>query len=284
MFLYGEARSEHQPWLDAKRGNEVDEYKQRQRLWHDAHFSTYDPPILHAHGVELFYRTFEHRKAFRLLRQSGFPVKGRPLRVLVSCAGAGEDLVFWLARLPIKELCAIDLSIEACKLARRIFQDRAERMYFIQADAEHLPFRDSSFDLALVHNGLHHLPDPGAGLRELWRVADDAVAVIEPARTRLIPLFIRLGIAAAEEESGNKVLRFTKEDLLRWLGLGPRAKVFYRRYFWYDHGFLFERILPYLNRPGGSFTLQSILAFLDTFFFFLRTKSAAVILKNPVAS
>jgi ubiquinone/menaquinone biosynthesis C-methylase UbiE len=38
------------------------------------------------------------------------------------------------------------------------------------ADAEHLPFPDSSFDLVVGHAVLHHLPDVEASLREVLRV------------------------------------------------------------------------------------------------------------------
>lgn len=48
------------------------------------------------------------------------------------------------------------------------------------ADAHHLPFPDSSFDLALCLEVLEHLPDSGAGLRELLRVTRDCIVVSVP--------------------------------------------------------------------------------------------------------
>ena len=48
------------------------------------------------------------------------------------------------------------------------------------ADAHHLPFPDSSFDLVLCLEVLEHLPDSGAGLRELLRVARDCIVVSVP--------------------------------------------------------------------------------------------------------
>ena len=52
---------------------------------------------------------------------------------------------------------------------------------FIVADAEHLPFRDGSFDKVMCTEVLEHIPDDKEGIRELYRVAkqggDIAVSV-----------------------------------------------------------------------------------------------------------
>ena len=136
--------------------------------------------------------------AATLIKDSGFKLGCKPLRVLFSCVGCGEGLRFWLTRYSIREIVGVDLSEEACRLARRITAAQIDRNWFIQADAEALPFPDESFDLAIVHNGLHHLTDPAAGLRELWRVSRGAVIVIEPADCRLMPVYLRLGIARSQ--------------------------------------------------------------------------------------
>ena len=47
----------------------------------------------------------------------------------------------------------------------------------IVADIEHLPFTDRSFDVVLVHDGLHHLEQPRTGLTEMARVASHWVSV-----------------------------------------------------------------------------------------------------------
>jgi SAM-dependent methyltransferase len=41
---------------------------------------------------------------------------------------------------------------------------------FRQGDAEHLPFPDASFDIAVCAFGLLHLGDPEVGLREVFRI------------------------------------------------------------------------------------------------------------------
>jgi hypothetical protein len=105
------------------------------------------------------------------------------------------------------------------------------------------------------------------------------VAVIEPANTRLMPLFIRLGIARDTEESGNTVLRFRKQDFLSFLDQDSQAQIHYRRYFWYEQPYFCDCVLPRLNHPAGLLLLRMALAALNRFLFFFRTKSAAVITK-----
>ena len=92
--------------------------------------------------------------------------------VLTVCAGSGMDAEF-LARSGYRVIAA-DLSLGA---ALRCL-DRARRYNLdiapIVADAEHLPFPDQSIGLVYVHDGLHHLQDPMAGLIEMARVASRA--------------------------------------------------------------------------------------------------------------
>lgn len=239
----------------------------------------YDPPLLQAGKTEFFYRTFEHRVAALLLNQSGFQTDGKHMRVLFSCIGCGEGLIPWLEWFSIREIVGVDLSLEACRLARSVTTGLVDRNWLVQADAESLPFADESFDLAIVHNGLHHLTNPAAGLRELWRVSRGAVIAIEPADSKLMPLYLRLGIARSHEDSGNEVIRFRKEDYLSFLGRNGDAQIFYRRYFWYEHPFLCDKLLPRLNHAPGLALTRMTLAVIDRLFFFLRTKSVAVILK-----
>jgi ubiquinone/menaquinone biosynthesis C-methylase UbiE len=265
------------PPLDAA---ERQEYKRKQREWHDCHYKVYSPPLLRAGQAEIFYRTFEYQVAATLLERSGFLSANRRLRVLFACIGSGEGLPFWFDRVPIQEVVGVDISVEACRLARRVVHGKIDRSAFIQADAESLPFPDESFDLAVVHNGLHHLTNPAAGLRELWRVSRGAVVVIEPADSLFMPLFVRLGIARSHEDSGNEVLRFQKADLLSFLGKQEDdAQMFYRRYFWYEHPLLSDKLLPHLNHAVGRTFVRFALALVNGLFFFLRTKSSAVILK-----
>jgi SAM-dependent methyltransferase len=56
-------------------------------------------------------------------------------------------------------------------------QRRTGAAQCVGAEADHLPFRDRSFDAAMAISTVHHWPDAVAGLRELRRVADRVVVL-----------------------------------------------------------------------------------------------------------
>jgi len=56
------------------------------------------------------------------------------------------------------------------------------RSSMAQADAARLPFRDGQFDVVAEGNFLHHVSDPVAVLREMARVANRHVILVEPNR------------------------------------------------------------------------------------------------------
>jgi ubiquinone/menaquinone biosynthesis C-methylase UbiE len=67
-------------------------------------------------------------------------------------------------------LHASDLSTGMLDVCRRNGEDHGLDIATRQGDAESLPYDDASFDLVLGHAFLHHLPVPGAALREFARV------------------------------------------------------------------------------------------------------------------
>ena len=66
-----------------------------------------------------------------------------------------------------KLVCGVDLS-NAVKEAARVIQ--SEKFIPIQASADNLPLKDSSFDFVYCWGVLHHTKDPEQTLSELWRV------------------------------------------------------------------------------------------------------------------
>lgn len=130
---------------------------------------------------------------------------------LTVCGGSGMDAEF-LARAGARVVVA-DISLGAARRARERARRTGLPIFPIVADVEHLPFAERSFDLVYVHDGLHHLERPEAGLVEMARVAVRAVSVTEPARAVLTALAIRAGLALEREEAGNTVARLTATEV-----------------------------------------------------------------------
>jgi ubiquinone/menaquinone biosynthesis C-methylase UbiE/uncharacterized protein YbaR (Trm112 family) len=138
---------------------------------------------------------------------SELDVRGRT--VVVACAGSGMDAEF-LARAGARVI-AIDISVGAARRMRERARRHSVRVVPVVADVERLPFPDQSVDISFVHDGLHHLERPEAGLAELARVARIGISVNEPAQAAVTRLAVRAGIALDTEEAGNRVARLVPE-------------------------------------------------------------------------
>jgi len=149
-------------------------------------------------GSPELYRFFLGEKVRRSLE----PFDGRldGWTALAVCGGSGMDAEFLASA--GAQVISSDLSLGA---AHRV-QERARRhrvpLLPIVADVEHLPFAERSIDLVYVHDGLHHLEDPSAGIAEMARVARHAVCINEPARATVTEIGVRLGLALDREEGG----------------------------------------------------------------------------------
>ena len=84
--------------------------------------------------------------------------------ILDICAGTG-DLSALVLKYGAKPL-ALDLSYSMLKIARK----RAKNLQPVVGDALRLPFREESFDAAVMGFGLRNLKDPALGIREAYRV------------------------------------------------------------------------------------------------------------------
>jgi SAM-dependent methyltransferase len=110
------------------------------------------------------------------------------------------------------------------------------RADFQAADAEALPFRDASFDVVAVHDGLHHLERPDLAIREMARVARHGVLILEPARAALTRLAVCFGWAEDVEAAGNRVRRLRPADVAASLhGAGFPRVVWRRTLMYYPH-------------------------------------------------
>lgn len=92
----------------------------------------------------------------------------RGKRVLDVGCGAGTDLVRF-ARAGAT-VTGVDISAAAVDLARQNFAQQGLAADIREADGEHLPFPDGSFDLVFAHGVVQYTPDGAALVRECARV------------------------------------------------------------------------------------------------------------------
>ncbi|MFJ4977694.1 class I SAM-dependent methyltransferase [Streptomyces coeruleorubidus] len=122
-----------------------------------------------------FLRDRRLRVALRMLRVRGL-LDPAGQSVLIVCGGVGGEGVF-LSRCGFTDVTVSDLSEEALGVCRTL-DPKIRTMPLNAENMAEIP--DSSYDLVLVQDGLHHLPRPVLGFTEMLRVARKAVIVIEP--------------------------------------------------------------------------------------------------------
>ena len=76
---------------------------------------------------------------------------------------------------------ATDASPEMIAQAKR--DNRSAKLYFSVQDMFHLPYAEESFDVVIVSNALHIVPQPEKALQEIKRVLKDDGVLIAPTFT-----------------------------------------------------------------------------------------------------
>jgi demethylmenaquinone methyltransferase/2-methoxy-6-polyprenyl-1,4-benzoquinol methylase len=122
-------------------------------------------------------------RATRLVPPAG------PAPILDLCTGTGDlALAYDRAARGAAVVVGADFCHEMLALAGEKVRRRgaAERIRFLEADAQRLPFADDTFQITTVAFGLRNVTDPDRGLAEMVRVTrpGGAVAVLEFSRPR----------------------------------------------------------------------------------------------------
>ena len=90
-------------------------------------------------------------------------------------------------------IVAVDFQFQTLKIAREA-TPTTEKMFFVQADARQLPFRNKAADLAFCSLALHHFGEKDAVtlLKEMARTGRQGTAVVDLVRSRLAAFCIWL--------------------------------------------------------------------------------------------
>jgi SAM-dependent methyltransferase len=129
-------------------------------------------------------------------------------------------------------------------------------------DAENLSYDDSSFDLVIVHAGLHHCYSPHRALLEMYRVARKCVIAFESRDSLMMRIAVLLGLTMDYEltsvttdgrggvaDSGvpNSIYRWTERDVRKTIVSFDPARIPNIKFF-YDLRIPIERLTASGNR------------------------------------
>ena len=147
--------------------------KAKQKEFYDSFVEDYDDfELWKINGAENRYRKrFIARRAATMAKLARL---GSHSVVLEVGCGTGNYTTYFVNS--SGEACGLDLSLGMLK--RAAGKVATGKLSFIQADAEHLPFKDSAFDAVLSINTLEHLDDIPQALREMKRVTKNSGRIV----------------------------------------------------------------------------------------------------------
>lgn len=147
-----------------------------------------------------------------LRRVIGEPVRAR--RALDLACGTGYAAIGLAAAGLADEVHASDLSIKMLERCRDNTRETGAAVKLALADAERLPYADSSFDLIVARGALHHVPSPLEALREVRRVLEPggvAVVLAEPTAPGEKQVAAVVGTAYRAVEAWRRLRRRAKD-------------------------------------------------------------------------
>ncbi len=90
--------------------------------------------------------------------------------VLDVAVGTGDLALLLLRRGKAQRVTGIDLSTEMMRIGAEKARRAGREIRFMEANAQHMPFEDASFDAVTCAYGVRNFADLDAGLSEMYRV------------------------------------------------------------------------------------------------------------------
>jgi len=140
--------------------------KTHAKGWFESWAASYDASPLHH---------FLFQPAYRALLEELYRWRGdddTPFDLLdIGCGTGTLGAMLVVSSLPACVI-GLDYSPAMCHVAhgKAVQADLADRLRFVSADSEHLPFPDRSFDVVTCSNSFHHYPHQQAVVDEIRRV------------------------------------------------------------------------------------------------------------------
>jgi len=202
-------------------------------------------------------------------------------RMLVVCCGSGMDAEY-LARRGMK-VVGVDISFEALQRAKERASRYGVSYQLVVGDAANLPFKDNVFELAFVHDGLHHLTDAYQGVREMMRIVSRTAIIAEPADSPLTKLAVKIGISGEYEDAGNFINRLQPRELAQVFALYGAERWSFKQHLIYYQPWTFK--IYRLFEPKQLFWLFKMLFyFSNTLFGRWGNSMKAIAWKMPNSS
>lgn len=136
----------------------------------------------------------------------------RPKRILETAAGTGVVTQALQAAIPGTDIVATDLNQPMLDVAsQRLGPDRVQ---FVQADAQALPFDDRSFDLVVCQFGSMFFPDRVLGHSEAWRI-------LQPGAHYLLAIWDRIELNPLSAAAQQVLIDLFPDDPPLFMREGP---------------------------------------------------------------
>jgi malonyl-CoA O-methyltransferase len=163
--------------------------------------------VMHAYDVtaEMYderYSDEQHRKYQRALENVDV------LGAVVLDVGCGSGLFFGEVIKKAKLVVGVDVSR---KLLLKAKANAGSNVFVVQADADHLPFRDGFFDAVFSFTVLQNMPKPAVTLVELKRVTLQGGKIAVTGLKKAFPLNTFMDLV---EGSGMQLAAFVDEEAI----------------------------------------------------------------------